>query len=65
MKRPHPRVIGVLSTITSLGAIAFIAGLATFNLTATLTGLTSMMLGKLWFVDRMGWIWWDIQQSSP
>ena len=52
----HHRVIRVLTTLASLGAIVFIAGLIWLNLAATLSGLAITMLGKLWFIDRMVWI---------
>lgn len=52
----HRPVIRATTWIASLGALVWLIGLCTFDLTATLAGLTASMLGKLWFLDRMVWI---------
>lgn len=60
----HHRVIRVLTTLASLGAVVFIAGLVWLNPAATLSGLAITMLGKLWFIDRMVWVWRENQSDS-
>ena len=57
----HRPVIRATTWIASLGGLVWLVGLCTFDLTATLAGLTASMLGKLWFLDRMVWI----ERESP
>lgn len=52
----HRIVIRATTWIAGAGALVWLAGLVWLNLTATMTGLVTLMLGKLWFVDRMNWI---------
>lgn len=59
----HIRVARVLTIIAGLGALIFVGGLIWLNVAATLLGLAVSMLGKLWFIDRMVWIYKD-QQSD-
>jgi Family of unknown function (DUF6653) len=35
-----------------------------FDLWPTLFGTMMVYLGKLWFVDRMGWLWQDMQDAT-
>ena len=59
----HRPVIRRTLLIGTAGTLLWLIGLSLLNLTATLTGLTASLLGKLWFVDRMVWIEREI--SSP
>lgn len=52
----HRAVIRATIGIAGAGALVWIAGLVWLNLAATLTGLVTSMLAKLWFIDRMVWI---------
>ncbi len=52
----HGRATRILTTIATLGGIAFVGGLIWLNVAATLFGLAVSTLAKLWFVDRMVWI---------
>jgi hypothetical protein len=49
-------VIRATTLIAGSGALVWLGGLIWLDLTATLSGLTASMLGKLWFIDRMVWI---------
>jgi hypothetical protein len=60
----HIRVAKILTALAGVGALVFIGGLIWLNLAATLFGLAVTMLGKLWFIDRMVWIYRD-QQTAP
>lgn len=60
----HIRVSRVLTAVAGVGAIVFIGGLIWLDLAATLFGLAVTMLGKLWFIDRMVWIYRE-QPRSP
>ncbi|PKR88746.1 hypothetical protein CXZ10_13395 [Pleomorphomonas diazotrophica] len=55
----HRPVVRALTALSTLGAIALLAGLALLDLTLTLAGLAVAMLGKLWLVDRMVWVHHD------
>jgi hypothetical protein len=52
----HRTVIRATTLIAGSGALVWLGGLIWLDLTATLSGLTASMLGKLWFIDRMVWI---------
>jgi len=52
----HRAAIRATTWIASIGALVWLGGLIWQDLTATLSGLTASMLGKLWFIDRMVWI---------
>lgn len=55
----HRRVINTLMWVSGLGGLVFLAGLICLDLTSTLVGMSCSMLGKLWFIDRMVWIFYD------
>ncbi|QDT04894.1 hypothetical protein K227x_32910 [Rubripirellula lacrimiformis] len=57
----HVRVARKLTMIAGLGTAIFLGGLIWLDLAATLFGLAVTMLGKLWFIDRMVWIYRDHQ----
>jgi hypothetical protein len=40
-------------------------GLLVFGVWPTLLGMVLVYCGKLWFLDRMVWLWEDTQASSP
>ena len=52
----HRGAIRATTWIASVGALIWLGGLIWLDLTATLSGLSASMLGKLWFIDRMVWI---------
>jgi len=60
----HKRAIIVLNTITGLGLPFLIYGLYQFHLWTVLLGLTFVILGKMWFLDRMVWIYEDMKNQS-
>ncbi|HEY9814950.1 MAG TPA: DUF6653 family protein [Candidatus Obscuribacterales bacterium] len=54
--------------LTGLAAIGFliaIAGLWTLHLPLTLLGLLLIYIGKLWFLDRMVWLYEDMKTTTP
>ncbi|MCC9642895.1 hypothetical protein LOC71_11460 [Rhodopirellula sp. JC740] len=61
----HRHVIRSTITIASVGALVWLIGVTTLNLTATLTGMVASMLGKLWFIDRMVWLQREAEASEP
>lgn len=60
----HLRVTRVLIAIAGVGGLMLIGGLIWFNFAATVSGLVLMMLAKLWFVDRMVWIYFDNELTN-
>ncbi len=60
----HKRAILVLNTITGLGLPFLIWGLYQFHIWAVMIGLILVILGKMWFLDRMVWIYEDMKTKS-
>ena len=61
----HRRVPNVLSAISAISVLFIIWGVLMFDLWPTLFGTMLAYLSKLWFVDRMVWIWQDMQDATP
>lgn len=62
----HHRIAG--RTLTLLAALAsgiWIWGLVMLDVSATLFGLVVSMLAKMWFVDRMAWLFENLQDTDP
>lgn len=55
----HETMARILSTGSALGLLPFAYGLWRYDLAYTLLGLVVLMGGKLWFLDRMVWIYED------
>jgi len=58
--RHHARMAGVLSAVAGVGLVPLAAGLWQLDAGLTLTGLVTCVGGKLWFLDRMVWLWHDM-----
>lgn len=61
----HRRVPQILSGIAALGGVLLIWGLIVLDVWLTLLGSAIVVLGKLWFVDRMVWLYQDMQHANP
>ena len=61
----HTRMANILSVVAALGAPAALAGAFLNDLTATLAGAAVVILGKLWFCDRMVWLYRDMKDCHP
>ena len=61
----HARFARALNTVTALAMIPLIYGLVFYELFATLLGLCLVITGKLWFLDRMVWLYQDMKDSDP
>lgn len=55
----HRRVPAVLSAVSGAGMIPAIWGVLVFDPWPTLLGAAVVYLAKLWFLDRMVWLWQD------
>lgn len=61
----HQRVPNVLSLISAIGMVVVIWGLVALNGCLTLLGSILIYLSKLWFIDRMVWLYEDMRQAHP
>lgn len=59
----HVPAIRVLMLLTFAGSILLLAGLVLLNLPLAMTGLAVAILSKLWFLDRMVWIYTEIEEE--
>lgn len=60
----HSAPTKVLLWISGLGILPYGFGLWRLELWPVLLGIALIVLGKMWFVDRMAWIWDDWHRSG-
>ena len=53
----HVPVVRTLMAAAFVGVLLLLAGLALLDLTLTVAGILIAMLAKLWFLDRMVWVY--------
>ncbi len=63
--RHHETAANLLAGISLLGVAPLIWGLYALQIWPTLLGICLILFGKLWFVDRMVWLYEDMKDSSP
>ena len=61
----HVNAATLLSIGSAVGGLFFVAGLLTQEPTAFLTGGAVVFLCKLWFIDRMVWLYEDMKDKVP
>jgi len=61
----HTRMASLLSALAATGTIFLVWGLYAFDIWPTLFGMALAIFGKLWFVDRMVWLYEDMKNTSP
>lgn len=61
----HAPLIRVTTTINAVGFGLCVWGLITLHLWPTLLGLSWVILGKTWFLDRMVWLCEEMRQQPP
>ena len=61
----HRMLPNILSGVSVIGVPFMIWGLWQLKIWPTLIGLILMLGGKLWFVDRMVWIYEDMKDKDP
>ncbi|NEO26922.1 MAG: hypothetical protein F6K03_08510, partial [Kamptonema sp. SIO4C4] len=61
----HQTVPTILNLISGLGLPFLIWGLYHLSIWPTLLGTVLVYLGKIWFVDRMVWLYHDMQNATP
>ena len=55
----------VLGFGSAVGIIPLVWGLWSLDVTMTLLGLVLVVLPKVWFVDRMVWLYEDMKDTDP
>ena|SRR5690625_3710926 len=60
----HRRVPNILSAVSAAGSVFVIWGVVTLEIWPTLFGAVTIYLGKLWFVDRMVWLYHDMKDAN-
>jgi hypothetical protein len=58
----HRRMPHVLNIISGIGFLVVVWGTAALALWPLVVGFALVYLGKLWFLDRMVWLYQDMQQ---
>lgn len=61
----HVRVLHVLSAASALGFVLALAGAVQNNLLLTVSGGLVAWFGKMWFCDRMVWLYDDMKDKHP
>ncbi len=61
----HVRVAHLLLAVSALGVAPLSWGLLTLDVWPTLFGMVVMYSGKLWFLDRMVWLYEDMKDGNP
>jgi hypothetical protein len=61
----HQVVPDILSAISGIGMLFVLWGVLVFEVWPTLFGMAVVYLGKVWFLDRMVWLWRDMQDATP
>jgi hypothetical protein len=60
----HARMATILNILAGVGLVPFVIGLVQLNVWATVAGTAVMMIGKLWFLDRMVWLFDDMKDTN-
>lgn len=60
----HRTVPNILSIVSGIGMLSLLWGVGVFDLWPTIFGMTLVYLGKLWFLDRMAWLWEDMKDAT-
>jgi hypothetical protein len=62
----HHRVLpNVLNAVSSAGTIFLVWGLIKRSVWSTLLGFAVIYLSKLWFIDRMVWLYDEMKEQVP
>ncbi|MFA5129119.1 MAG: DUF6653 family protein [Patescibacteria group bacterium] len=61
----HQYAPNILSAIGAIGAIPFIWGLYALEIWPAVFGGVVIVISKLWFADRMVWLYEDMKDATP
>lgn len=63
---PHHRVMPtLLGAIAAIGVVPLVIGVVRLDVWPTLFGAALIYCGKLWFLDRMVWLYEDMKDARP
>lgn len=60
----HRRMPLILSAVSGIGMLGVLWGVLFFDLCPLLSGTAVVYLGKIWFLDRMVWLWQDMKDAT-
>jgi len=60
----HATTVNILNVVTASGIPFLVWGLYDLHIWSTILGLTLIYLGKMWFIDRMVWLYEDMKGKS-
>ena len=61
----HARMARLLAALSAIGLVPLVWGLWALDPAATLFGIALTAIGKLWFIDRMVWLYDDMKDRDP
>ena len=61
----HKYVPNVLNVLAFMGLVCWVWGLWTLSMWPTVFGIVIMYLAKLWFLDRMVWLFNEMAADVP
>ena len=61
----HRTAPNILSAVSGMGMLFVFWGVFTFEIWPTVFGMALVYCGKLWFLDRMVWLWEDMKDAAP
>ena len=61
----HRFVLNVLNAMTGIGNLVVIWGVVQLAIWPTIFGAALAYIGKLWFLDRMVWLYEDMKDATP
>lgn len=61
----HILLPNIITAIGLIGLILFVYGLIVLHLWLAVLGAVVMMLGKLWYADRVVWLYEDMKDATP
>ena len=61
----HARMAQILSVVSGVGFITAVAGAIVTWVWPTIVGVILVYAGKLWFCDRMVWLYEDMKDRDP
>lgn len=62
--KQHYSLITILTVLQTIGGITLIIGLWKLDLSLTIIGSVLVYMAKMWFLDRMVWIFKDMQNKQ-
>jgi hypothetical protein len=61
----HRTAPHILSVVSGIGTLFVLWGVFMFGIWITLFGMVLVYCGKLWYLDRMVWLWEDMKDADP